>query len=104
MADIEIEIDGRKLTAQPNQTVVFYMGLHGVPAICAGLTSHGMPVTTPVALIQQGTTPSQRVFVSTLADLPELVKREKIKAPTLIIVGEVVRLHETLNWFLPQLS
>lgn len=92
-----------KALAQPNQTVVFYMGLHGVPAICAGLTSHGMPSTTPVALIQQGTTPNQRVFVSSLEELPELVKKEKIKAPTLIIVGEVVRLHETLSWFLPQL-
>lgn len=92
-----------KALAQPNQTVVFYMGLHGVPAICAGLTSHGMPNTTPVALIQQGTTPNQRVFVSTLEGLPELVNKEKIKAPTLIIVGEVVRLHETLSWFLPQL-
>lgn len=91
-----------KALAQPNQTVVFYMGLHGVPAICAGLTTHGMPNTTPVALIQQGTTPNQRVFVSTLKDLPELVNKENIKAPTLIIVGEVVRLHETLNWFLPQ--
>lgn len=91
-----------KALAQPNQTVVFYMGLHGVPAICAGLTSHGMPSTTPVALIQQGTTPNQRVFVSTLKDLPELVNKENIKAPTLIIVGEVVHLHETLRWFLPQ--
>lgn len=91
-----------KALAQPNQTVVFYMGLHGVPAICAGLTGHGMPSTTPVALVQQGTTPNQRVFVSTLKDLPELVNKENIKAPTLIIVGEVVRLHETLSWFLPQ--
>lgn len=91
-----------KALSQPNQTVVFYMGLHGVPAICAGLTGHGMPNTTPVALIQQGTTPNQRVFVSTLKDLPELVNKENIKAPTLIIVGEVVRLHETLSWFLPQ--
>ena len=90
-----------KALAQPNQTVVFYMGLHGVPAICAGLTGHGMPATTPVALIQQGTTPNQRVFISTLEYLPELAKKEEIKAPTLIIVGEVVRLHETLNWFSP---
>jgi uroporphyrin-III C-methyltransferase/precorrin-2 dehydrogenase/sirohydrochlorin ferrochelatase len=90
-----------KALAQPNQTVVFYMGLHGVPSICAGLTSHGMPITTPVALIQQGTTPNQRVFVSTLEKLPELVQKEKIKAPTLIIVGEVVRLHAKLSWFQP---
>ena len=90
-----------KALAQPNQTVVFYMGLHGVPSICAGLTGHGMPPATPVALIQQGTTPNQRVFITTLEKLPELVQREKIKPPTLIIVGEVVQLHKKLDWFQP---
>jgi len=90
-----------KALAQPHQTVVFYMGLHGVPAICEGLTSHGMPASTPVALIQQGTTVNQRVFISTLAALPEVVQKEKIKPPTLIIVGDVVQLHEKLSWFLP---
>jgi uroporphyrin-III C-methyltransferase/precorrin-2 dehydrogenase/sirohydrochlorin ferrochelatase len=90
-----------KALAQPNQTVVFYMGLHGVPAICEGLTSHGMPATTPVALIQQGTTPNQRVFVTSIEKLPELVQREEIKPPTLIIVGEVVQLHKKLSWFQP---
>lgn len=88
-----------KALAQPNQTVVFYMGLHGIPSICAGLTSHGMPVSTPVALIQQGTTPNQRVYVSTLENLPELVQKESIKPPTLIIVGSVVQLHHKLSWF-----
>jgi uroporphyrin-III C-methyltransferase/precorrin-2 dehydrogenase/sirohydrochlorin ferrochelatase len=87
--------------AQPNQTVVFYMGLHGVPEICQGLTGHGMPATTPVALIQQGTTQNQRVYISTLAGLPALVQRESIRPPTLIIVGQVVQLHDKLNWFLP---
>jgi uroporphyrin-III C-methyltransferase/precorrin-2 dehydrogenase/sirohydrochlorin ferrochelatase len=91
-----------KALAQPNQTVVFYMGLHGVPSICKGLISHGMPSSTPVALVQQGTTPNQRVYVSNLEDLPELVKKHEIKAPTLIIVGDVVQLHEKLNWFMPQ--
>lgn len=91
-----------KALAQPNQTVVFYMGLHGVPDICRGLISHGMPATTPVALVQQGTTPNQRVFASTLENLPKLVEKEKIKAPTLIIVGDVVRLRDQLNWFEPR--
>jgi uroporphyrin-III C-methyltransferase/precorrin-2 dehydrogenase/sirohydrochlorin ferrochelatase len=90
-----------KALAQPNQTVVFYMGLHGVSAICAGLTGHGMPASTPVALIQQGTTLNQRVFVSTLEKLPGLLLKENIKAPTIIIVGEVVQLHEKLSWFQP---
>jgi len=90
-----------KALAQPKQTIVFYMGLHGVPDICRGLTENGLPATTPVALIQQGTTARQRVFTGTLATLPEIVKSEKIKAPTLIIVGDVVRLREKLNWFVP---
>jgi len=90
-----------KALAQPNQTVVFYMGLHGVPDICHGLIQNGMPASTPVALIQQGTTANQRVFVSTLESLPALVKSEHIKAPTLIIVGEVVRLRDKLSWFVP---
>jgi uroporphyrin-III C-methyltransferase/precorrin-2 dehydrogenase/sirohydrochlorin ferrochelatase len=90
-----------KALAQPNQTVVFYMGLHGVPDICKGLIGHGQPATTPVALIQQGTTVNQRVFISTLGELPSMVQHEQIKAPTLIIVGEVVRLHDKLSWFEP---
>lgn len=90
-----------KALAQPYQTVVFYMGLHGVAAICGGLIGHGMPGDTPVALVQQGTTPNQQVHVSTLTELPELVKRIEIHAPTLIIVGEVVKLHDRLKWFVP---
>ena len=90
-----------KALAQPNQTIVFYMGLHGVPDICAGLTGNGLPASTPVALIQQGTTANQKVFLSTLAEMPALIRRESIQAPTLIIVGEVVRLHDKLNWFEP---
>ncbi len=91
-----------KALAQPQQTVVFYMGLHGVPTICRELISHGLPATTPVALVQQGTTPNQRVFTSTLQALPELVTKEDIKPPTLIIVGTVVNLHDQLKWFLPE--
>ena len=78
------------------------MGLHGVPTICRELVNHGLPATTPVALVQQGTTPNQRVFTSTLQALPELVKKEDIKPPTLIIVGTVVNLHDQLKWFLPE--
>jgi uroporphyrin-III C-methyltransferase/precorrin-2 dehydrogenase/sirohydrochlorin ferrochelatase len=91
-----------KALAHPQQTVVFYMGLHGVPTICRELVNHGLPATTPVALVQQGTTPNQRVFTSTLQALPELVKKEDIKPPTLIIVGTVVNLHDQLKWFLPE--
>jgi len=90
-----------KALAQPNQTIVFYMGLHGVPDICRGLTENGLPSSTPVALIQQGTTARQRVFAGTLASLPSIVQSEKIRPPTLIIVGDVVTLREKLGWFRP---
>jgi uroporphyrin-III C-methyltransferase/precorrin-2 dehydrogenase/sirohydrochlorin ferrochelatase len=85
--------------AQPNQTVVFYMGLKGLPVICSTLIEHGMPAETPIALVQQATTPRQRVFTGTLGDMPERIANEEVKAPTLIIVGNVVKLHDKLKWF-----
>jgi len=88
--------------AQPNQTVVFYMGLKGLSVICSTLMEHGMPSETPIALVQQATTPRQRVFTGTLGDMPERIANEEVKAPTLIIVGNVVKLHDKLNWFRSQ--
>ncbi len=85
--------------AQPNQTVVFYMGLKGLPVISRELQAHGMPGDTPAALVQQGTTHQQRVFTGTVATLPEMVEREQPKPPTLIIVGNVVELQGKLSWF-----
>ena len=85
--------------AQANQTVVFYMGLKGLPVISRELQAHGMPGDTPAALVQQGTTPKQRVFTATVATLPELVERERPKPPTLIMVGNVVRLQDRLSWY-----
>ncbi len=86
---------------QPDQTIVFYMGLQGVQSICEGLISHGMSAETPAALVQQGTTRHQRVFIGSLTTLPDIVHRSQVKAPTLIIVGNVVRLHDKLAWFEP---
>ncbi|GLO23505.1 TPA: uroporphyrinogen-III C-methyltransferase [Pseudomonas putida] len=83
----------------PAQTLVFYMGLVGLPTICAELIRHGRAASTPAALVQQGTTRNQRVFTGTLADLPELVARHEVHAPTLVIVGEVVQLRDKLAWF-----
>ena len=88
--------------ARPRQTVVVYMGLHGLNILCAELIKHGMPETTPIAIVQQGTTMNQRVITGTLATLPGIAEREKPQAPTLIIVGGVVTLHEKLTWFHPQ--
>ncbi|WP_417707343.1 siroheme synthase CysG [Pseudomonas sp.] len=83
----------------PGQTLVFYMGLVGLPGICEQLIAHGRSGTTPAALVQQGTTQNQRVFTGTLETLPELVAEHDVHAPTLVIVGEVVTLRDKLAWF-----
>jgi len=98
LKDGSVNLDWAGL-ARPAQTIVFYMGLHSIEILSRELLAHGMPQDTPVALVQQGTTQDQRVFVETLATLPTLVEREEIKPPTLIIVGEVVKLREKLKWF-----
>ena len=83
----------------PGQTLVFYMGLVGLPVICEQLMRHGRGADTPVALVEQGTTVNQRVITGTLADLPQRVAEQSVRAPTLVIVGEVVRLRDKLAWF-----
>ncbi|MNZ78875.1 Siroheme synthase [compost metagenome] len=83
----------------PGQTLVFYMGLVGLPVICNELIRHGRAAETPAALVQQGTTVHQRVFTGTLANLPQLVAEHEVHAPTLVIVGEVVQLRDKLAWF-----
>jgi uroporphyrin-III C-methyltransferase/precorrin-2 dehydrogenase/sirohydrochlorin ferrochelatase len=90
-----------KALAQPGQTVVFYMGLHGVSAICKGLIEHGLSAETPAALVEKGTRLDQKVHIGDLNSLPDMVKNNDIKPPTLIIVGEVVKLHDKLSWFEP---
>jgi uroporphyrin-III C-methyltransferase/precorrin-2 dehydrogenase/sirohydrochlorin ferrochelatase len=87
--------------ARPDQTVVVYMGLLGLPVLCQQLVVHGLPAATPAAVVQQGTTPQQRVVCGTLETLPLLAFKAGLEPPTLIIVGEVVRLRDKLAWFSP---
>ncbi len=98
LKDGSIDLEWERL-AVPNQTLVIYMGLQGLEQICAGLIAHGCPPDLPAALIQQGTTRHQKVLTGTLADLPAIVANTDVKAPTLVIVGNVVRLREKLAWF-----
>jgi len=88
--------------ARANQTIVIYMGLLGLPVLCEELVKHGLPHATPAAIVQQGTTPNQRVIIGTLETLPAIAETVQMKPPTLIIVGEVVRLHDKLAWFMPE--
>ena len=83
---------------QKGQTVVIYMGLIGLPYICEQLIKHGRGSDTPIALIQQGTTSQQKIYTGDLTSLPVIIEKEEVKAPTLIIIGEVVSLHERLAW------
>jgi len=89
------------MLAHEGQTIVFYMGLQGVDELCKQLISHGLPSSTAAALVEKGTTPQQKVHIGDLTTLPDLVHKNNVTAPTLIIVGEVVKLHEKLAWFEP---
>ena len=98
LKDGSVDLDWERL-AKPGQTIVFYMGLHSIPVIGRELVAHGLAKTTPVALVQQGTTRDQRVYIETLETMQDLAEREQLKPPTIIIVGEVVSLHDKLSWF-----
>ncbi len=86
---------------QPRQTIAVYMGIVGLEVLCRELIARGMSETLPAALIQQGTTHKQKVYISDLGSLPDIPKQHDIKPPTMIIIGEVVKLHENLSWFEP---
>jgi uroporphyrin-III C-methyltransferase/precorrin-2 dehydrogenase/sirohydrochlorin ferrochelatase len=88
--------------ANPTQTLVFYMGLVGLREICASLIEHGRAPNTPVALIEKGTTQQQRVLIADLTTIADVVAENDVHAPTLFIVGEVVKLHDSLQWFNPK--
>ena len=83
---------------QNNQTLVFYMGLVGLPIICRQLISHGMSPEMPVALVSKGTTPDQKVITGTLETIVARVGSDDVQPPTLVIIGHVVSLRDRLDW------
>lgn len=87
--------------AQPNQTIVFYMGLTGLSVITEKLQEHGLTGDTPIALVQQATLESQKVVTGTLANILDNPDVATLKPPTLIIVGSVVSLQQQFDWFNP---
>lgn len=98
--DGALELDWPTL-ARRGQTVVFYMGRGSLPTLCENLVRNGLPRDWPAALVEQGTTPEQKVVVGTLTDLPGRVDAAGIAGASLLIVGEVVRLRDRLRWFEP---
>lgn len=98
LRDNSIDLDWNTLV-KPNHTLVFYMGLTGLPIICEQLIAHGMDSSTPIGLIQSATRTEQKVVTGTLANIVHQSETSTLKPPTLIIVGGVVSLHKKLNWF-----
>lgn len=98
LRDGTVDLDWPALV-RPRQTLVIYMGLVGLPEICRQLVAHGMPLGTPAAVVQQGTTASQRVVTGSLETLAARVAEAGLRAPSLTIVGGVVSLRDKLKWF-----
>jgi uroporphyrinogen III methyltransferase/synthase len=85
--------------ATSHGTLVFLMGMKNLPAIVTNLMAEGRASTTPVAIIRWGTRASQQTVVGTLTDIVGKAEAAKMEPPTVIVVGEVVRLRSQLNWF-----
>ena len=85
--------------ARPRQTVVIYMGLSGLAAICGQLVAHGLPADWPAAVVAQGTQAGQQVVCATLGTLADAVAQAGLQSPCLTIVGQVVKLRDELAWF-----
>ncbi|MEZ5524075.1 MAG: siroheme synthase CysG [Pseudomonadales bacterium] len=82
-----------------HQTLVIYMGLISLVQICERLIEHGMAADMPIAVIEKGTQPDQRVISGTLESIAERVAQAEVNPPALIIVGKVVTLRERLDWY-----
>jgi len=94
----EAEHDWRAL-ARSGQTLAFYMGMSGLSRLRDRLLDHGLPASTPAALVENGSLPQQRVLVAPLSELPQLAQAHAVQAPALLIIGEVAALATSLHWF-----
>ncbi|MGN6372699.1 MAG: uroporphyrinogen-III C-methyltransferase [Solirubrobacteraceae bacterium] len=94
----EQQLDWNALAAFPG-TLVFYMGVRRIAEIQRALLGAGRPASQPVAVVERGTLPDQRVVRGTLAGIAELVASERVKAPAITLIGEVAELADQLGWF-----
>lgn len=88
-----------RLLAEAQATLVFYMGLNRLEAIAGQLQQFGKPAETPCCLISRVTWPAQRVVEGTLADIAQRTQQAGIHAPSLLVVGEVIRQRRAIDWF-----
>ncbi|UCX03652.1 uroporphyrinogen-III C-methyltransferase [Shewanella sp. HL-SH8] len=87
--------------ANPNNTLVVYMGILNASIISDGLINAGRSADTPVAIVSKATTSAQQRFFGTLGELGQLAADPALEMPALMIIGEVVQLADSLNWFVP---
>jgi uroporphyrinogen III methyltransferase / synthase len=85
--------------AEPHRTLVLLMAMGNLASICEQLIGRGCVPDTPVAVIQDGTRPTQRTVVGTLASISGLVQGAGITAPAIVVIGDVVTLREELRWY-----
>ncbi len=97
-ANKEPDIDWSSIKPR-KETLVFYMGQSNLAFICQQLIQCGFSQNYPIAFIEQGTTVNQKTHIATLATLEGILADKTIKGPTLLIVGETVKLHQSLAWF-----
>jgi len=99
--DEPLDINWEKL-ADPQSTLVIYMGLANLEKICQSLIDAGLSAKTPAAAVQNATTVDQQTMISDLSSLPVAVSHSDMQTPVMIIVGEVVSLADELDWFLAE--
>ena len=100
LQDGRLDLDWEALV-RPRQTLAIYMGVHGLDVLAEKLMLHGMAPGMPAAIIERGTLPEQRVLVTTVGGLAATAAGADIKAPAMVIIGEVVSLHRRLAWYHP---
>jgi uroporphyrin-III C-methyltransferase/precorrin-2 dehydrogenase/sirohydrochlorin ferrochelatase/uroporphyrin-III C-methyltransferase len=98
--DQKLDLDWRAL-ADPDATLVIYMGLANLDGICTGLLVEGMDPSTPAAAIQEGTTDRQRRVFGDIATLAERVRGSHLVSPVIVVIGRTVALAGELDWFSP---
>lgn len=88
-----------EILAKLKGTIIFLMGVNNASNISKNLIFHGKKASTPVAIIENGTTLHQRVFKGTLDTISNIITSNNIKTPSIIVVGDVVNFEKNLNWF-----